>query len=903
MATDQFDYQAAVKRATAYSPFLQRLVEHPPPTFSLSHLATCITSAEIARLLELQPPLNDADLWRTLRQVRQHVFLTVAVQDIAGVARLDDVLTSITALANESVRFALTHLLPAMHAAYGEPIGEDSGQVQHLIVVGMGKLGGEELNVSSDIDLIFLYEEEGHTNGSRSISNHEFFSRLGRKLIAALSELTSDGYVFRVDMRLRPYGESGPLVASLSMLENYFHTQGREWERYAWLKARAVTGDPTGLNLQIAPFVFRRHLDYSAIESLRALHGQIREEVRRKDIATNIKLGDGGIREIEFIAQVFQLIRGGQETDLRTRSTRHALSLLRQKRLLPNDAVVELMAAYEFLRNLEHRLQYAEDQQTQTLPTEEDALLRLALVMDFDNRESFSRALSAHREHVSRHFEGIFAGQRRTANRPAQSSLWEGQLPEQETLTQLATMGYGDPRRIAQRIQSLRQSGLYRRMSATTQSRIDSLGPHILLAAGTQSNPDATFERLLIILESIGRREAYLALLQEYAGARDRLVRLANASPWAAGYLARHPVLLDELVSERWPEAPDWQALERELARTLDQQRHAIDRQMDLLRNFKQVHTFRLLIQDLAEHLPLESLSDHLSDLAATLLSQVLRLCWSHLSDRNGSDPKFAIIGYGKLGGKELGYASDLDLIFLHDAQDPQGPELYTRLAMRMNTWLTTLTGAGTLYDIDLRLRPDGESGMLVSPIDAFEAYQMHKAWVFEHQALTRARFVAGDADIGRRFEALRARILTRARDLEALKGEITAMRQRMLDGHPNKSGRFDIKHDRGGIVDVEFIVQYLVLGFAQRYPELTANVGNLALLKRCGRLRLIPERLAEAVHHSYREFRRLQHALRLQDERYARVDTDSVLELTAPVKELWEQVFESTSVPNQRLG
>ncbi|MFN0315205.1 MAG: bifunctional [glutamate--ammonia ligase]-adenylyl-L-tyrosine phosphorylase/[glutamate--ammonia-ligase] adenylyltransferase, partial [Burkholderiales bacterium] len=453
----------------------------------------------------------------------------------------------------------------------------------------------------------------------------------------------------------------------------------------------------------------------------------------------------------------------------------------------------------------------------------------------------------------------------------------------------LHELGYTNGERVLTRIGQLRESALFRRMSASTQGRLDALGPRIVEAACKVPNPDITFERLLNILESIGRREAYLALLLEYAGARERVVHLASASPWAASYLARHPVLLDELVSDRQPEPPDWTALGKELRATLDQSGDGIERQMDLLRNFKQVHTFRLLIQDLAGQLPLESLSDHLSDLASTIVQEVLRLCWSYLNSEHA--PRFAVIGYGKWGGKELGYASDLDLIFLYDADDAL--ERYTRLAQRVNTWLTTFTPAGILYDIDLRLRPDGDAGMLVSHIGAFEEYQLHKAWVFEHQAMTRARFVAGDAQIGARFEALRQKILTTPRDLSTLRGEIASMRQRMLEGHPNKSGLFDIKHDRGGIVDVEFIVQYLVLGYAHQYPQLTGNIGNLALLKLAASLGLILSELASAVHHSYREFRRMQHSMRLQDERYARTDPSQTQPLVAPVLALWQAVFD----------
>ncbi|MFN0314478.1 MAG: bifunctional [glutamate--ammonia ligase]-adenylyl-L-tyrosine phosphorylase/[glutamate--ammonia-ligase] adenylyltransferase, partial [Burkholderiales bacterium] len=465
-----------LEKALAHSPYWARVATQPPSSWHPA-LTTCpITAGEIRDLMATPEIADESALWQRLRQIRQHVILNTVARDLAGMARLDEVVRTVSSLADESVRFALTWLTASPGSVYGTPMGEDSGCAQQLIVVGMGKLGGEELNVSSDIDLIFLYPEEGMTQGPKSISNHEYFTRLGRKLIAALSESTAEGMVFRVDMRLRPYGDSGPLVASFAMLENYLHTQGREWERYAWLKARAITGsDAKVLEHEVAPFVFRRHLDYSAIDSLRTLHSQIREEAKRRDIADNIKLGPGGIREIEFIAQVFQLIRGGQDPALRTRSTRLALTLLADKQLLPAVVVDELQAAYEFLRNLEHRLQYVEDQQTQTLPTQPAALRNIAASMGYEDSEGFLGVLNAHRENVSRHFEGIFANGGRSEQHPV-ANLWEGRLAAQDALARLHELGYTNGERVLTRIGQLRESALFRRMSASTQGRLDALG-------------------------------------------------------------------------------------------------------------------------------------------------------------------------------------------------------------------------------------------------------------------------------------------------------------------------------------------------------------------------------------------------------------------------------------------
>ena len=847
-------------------------------------------------LLQLPPDADESRLAHTLRQARQATMMHVIARDLTSAADLSEVVRTVTWLAEHCVALAVRRLHAMLVDAHGEPTGADTGQPQCLLVLGMGKLGGSELNVSSDIDLIFLYDEDGHTAGPRPLSNHEFFTRLGRKLISALSELTADGFVFRVDMRLRPYGESGPLVMSLRMLENYLLTQGREWERYAWVKAREVAGAPAAALLALeqltTPFIYRRHLDFSAIASLRELHAQIRAEVARRELHDNIKLGPGGIREIEFTAQMFQLIRGGRDPGLRVRPTLAALDALAARGQLPAPAAEELRAAYVFLRNLEHRIQYLEDQQTQMLPASPADRALLAQCMGFADDGAFAAALEQHRGNVSRHFEAVFAGDSRGSAHPL-AAIWTGQITDEDARARLTALGYVQPEEVLRRIHTLRESGAYRRMAASTQARVDRLVPRLLEAAAAHPPAGPALERLVSVVESIGRRESYLALLLEYPAALERLAGLVGASPWASEYLARHPILLDELISPQAFDAPDWTTLEGRLRSELDALADNAEQQLDRLRHFKQVQTLRLLTQDLAGTLPLETLSDHLSDLACLILRQVLRLCWGGLRTRHRDEPRFAVIGYGKLGGKELGYASDLDLIFLYDDDHPDAPEIYARLSQRVNTWLTSFTPAGVLYETDLRLRPDGAAGLLVSRLDAFDDYQRNKAWPFEHQALTRARFVAGDAQIGRRFEALREDILRLPRDAAKLRDEVVDMRARMAAGHPNPTGLFDIKHDRGGIVDVEFCVQYLVLAHARRYPELTGNIGNLALLKLAAGLSLLGAPVADAAHHSYREFRRMQHALRLQGASYARVPREGpVPGLIEAVERLWAAVF-----------
>ncbi len=883
----------SIARATRLSRYARHLLSANPALAAEAAADSPFTSEEMrARLSGAE--LGDEDALKTcLRRLRQAVMLRLITRDLDGRADLAEVVATATALAEETLRTAAAHHAQWLARDFGRPLGAVSGEVQQLHIIGMGKLGGAELNVSSDVDLVFAYPEDGETDGPRRIANNEYFTRLARKLIGAIGEVTPDGFVFRVDTRLRPYGDSGPLVVSFDMLEDYLATQGREWERYAWVKGRSVSGDRGAqLDAIVVPFVYRRHLDFSALASLRELHAQIRQEVQRREIADNIKIGPGGIREIEFLVQVFQIIRGGREPHLRLRPTLQALALLGEKQLLSAAGVGELHAAYVFLRNLEHRLQYLDDQQTQMLPAGAEDRQLVAEMMGYPSFAGLDRDLAEHRDVVSRHFDAIFSGQPENATADPSAALWLQQLPEKDTLARLAALGYADPPRIFRLIADLRSSARYRRMAASGQARLDQLMPKLLKLATLLPGPDATFTRVLQVVESIGRRESYLALLLEYPLALERLARLASASPWAAGYMAQHPILLDELITPQRGQVPEWPHLRTALRTSLDEHAGNTERQMDILRHFKQTQTLRLLALDLAGDLPLETLSDHLSDLACAVLEEVLRLAWDGLRVRHREQPRFAIVGYGKLGGKELGYESDLDIIFLYDDADESAPENYARLAQRINTLLTSTTSAGVLYETDLRLRPNGAAGLLVSHIDAFRDYQFKDAWIWEHQALTRARAVAGDAHIGTRFEALRIEVLRRPRDLALLRREIPAMRDKMRQSHPNDTRLFDLKHDRGGIVDVEFIVQYLVLGEAHRHAGLTGNIGNLALLTLAARLGLTPQDMAGAAHAAYREFRRLQHQLRLQGERYARVEPATVAGHAQAVVKLWERVF-----------
>ena len=890
-------------RAIAFSRYAERAFAGNP------ELAAAVVAAagapfDWAAAVNQVPADATAEAQRAwLRNLRRRVFLHTMLRDLTGRAALPEVCAVMTTLADIALAATVRLHAAQLTAAHGAPIGAETGTAQSLIVVGMGKLGGGELNVSSDIDLVFVYPEEGDTAGPQVIANREYFDRLGRRIVSALNDVTADGYVFRVDMRLRPYGDSGALTTSFAGLETYLVTQGRAWERYAWLKARAITGDRHDeLTALIAPFVYRKYLDYDAYDGLRDIHRQIRDQSARRDYAGNVKLGDGGIREIEFIAQALQIVRGGREPDLRVQGTLPALAELGDRGLLPSSSVAALREAYLFLRRVEHRLQYRDDQQTHQLPVDAHEHTLLAQAMD-STPGDFDDALARHRGIVSFTFAQTLGDDGRTpsAADALYAAIWLDATFAPEAKEQLRAAGFADPDALATTLARVRGGSRYQQLPAASRQRFDTLVPQSLAVAAAHpglEGAQVVFERLLALLETIARRSAYLALVIEHPPLMPRLANLMGASAWAADYLTRHPLLLDELLDARALLAePDWAAWRSELARLLKQRRDDAEHQMDALRHFQHAQTFRLLVQDLNGRLTVERLADHLSALADIVLDAALAACWAQMTGGDAPPPRFAIVGYGKLGGKELGYASDLDLVFLFELNedDPEADAQearYTRLGQRLNTWLTSTTAAGPLYDTDLRLRPDGAKGLLVSSLRSFQKYQRENAWIWEHQALTRARFVAGDTAVGAAFEAERDAILRLPRDAGALAVDVVAMRRKMHAGHPNRTTLFDLKHDTGGMVDIEFTTQYLVLAHAHRHPILTRNAGNIALLGFAGELGLAPPALAAAVADAYREYRRLQHKVRLTGAAHARVDPAPQAARRAAVEALWEHVF-----------
>jgi len=873
-----------------------------------------LTPAIFAQILQKEIS-SGATLNKAMRRLRNLVVCTLIKRDLCGDADMHEVVTTISEFADFVVQQHLAALSAEMQSLYGTPTGEDSGRVQEMIVLGMGKLGGYELNVSSDIDLIFCYAEDGDTVTSdstqRSLSNHEYFTRLGKKLIAAISEVTEDGFSFRVDMALRPNGASGPLVASFGMVEEYFLIQGREWERYAWVKARAMTGtaeDITTLEKIIRPFVYRRYLDYGSIDSLRSMHAQIRAEVVRQESkhperSNNVKLGRGGIREVEFLAQVFQLIRGGRDTSLRDRSTRNTLLTLAEKGILDTRMVRQLITSYTFLRNLEHRLQYLDDAQTHTFPAQTEDQLRIAQMMRCQSVKELLAQLQPHRAFVAEQFDAIFKEKADNSTEAAQYLLTAnlGSSDSEELLTsQLSNAGFHEAGDVARRLIASWQSGKIQSLSESSRNKMIALINNALPQIARQEEMQlACWNRLLDFLETIARRSAYLSLLTEYPHALARVIRMMEASDWAAKFLTRHPILLDELLDESsLHQRPDWGSFEQDLKRQLSQHQGDTERQMETLRELHHAMQFRLLAQDLEGQLSVEHLADELSRLADLIVAATIQAAWETIASRHREVPRFAVIAYGKLGGKELSYASDLDVIFLYDDDDQEAPGNYAKLAQRFITWMTSHTPAGILFDIDIALRPDGASGLLVSSLGSFARYQEKSAWLWEHQALTRARFCAGDGMIAQEFERIRDQVLRQPRDVAGLSQEVVSMRKKMRDANINRSELFDLKHDAGGMIDIEFMVQYLVLRHAHQYPQLTANIGNIALLKLCGELGLIDADLAGKTAKAYRWLRKLQHGIRLQGEDRARIAVTKVTQEVAATRQLWASLFGDDITP-----
>lgn len=885
--------------------------------------------------------INDADVDARLRRARNKAMIRVIWRDLNRLASMSEVTAELSRFADTSIQLAAEYHYRALEKIYGTPIGRESGKTQPFMVLGMGKLGAGELNISSDIDLIFTFPEGGETNhASRAISNQEFFVKLGQRLIKSLDTITADGFVFRVDMRLRPHGESGSLAMSFVGMEDYYQTQGREWERYAMIKARTVAmagGEQQEqarktLRKMLQPFTYRQYIDFSAIESLREMKGLIARQVQRKGMNLDVKLGEGGIREVEFVVQVFQLIRGGRDALLRKRKVPVLLPILEQENYLPPGAGSALLEAYIFLRNTEHAIQGFQDKQTQALPIDPLGQQRLAWAMGFESWDGFFTVLSNYRQRVNAEFKAVIAApdEEESIDQKALTfclSLWEGSLQGEDAIHALEARDVEAAPGLVKNLADLRASRAVLSMQASGRTRLDVFIPRLLHGLFTQAGAGKlpltiaeTFGRIVPFIEAVARRTAYLVLLVENPTALQQLIRLCAASPWIADQLTQFPALLDELLTPESLYAPPDKALLRDELRrdVLRLTWDDLEGHMEALRYFRLAHGLRVAASEVTGALPLMKVSDYLTFIAEVVLEHVLQLSWEYMVERHGRPRRadgsvdtvadFVIVGYGKLGGIELSHGSDLDLVFIHNSDASFSTDgersidnltFYTRLGQRIIHVLNTYTPTGKLYEVDMRLRPSGNSGMLVSSLAAFEKYQANEAWTWEHQALVRARVVAGSAALGAQFEAVRQRILSRARDLEQLRKDVADMRRKMREqlgseakAKSKNTALFNLKQDAGGIVDIEFMVQYAALAWASKSPDIIRYTDNIRILGSLEEAGLLD---ADSVAHliaAYKAYRSTGHSLALQRQEAVLEGDNHFTEERAQVTAIWDRVI-----------
>ena len=860
------------------------------------------------------------ELGARLRILRQLVMERLVVLDCEQAAPLAVVTRAVTELAELALDAACAHAFAQLDERHGAPLTE-AGQRAQLWVIGMGKFGARELNVSSDIDLIYVYDDDGETtgrdDGRGQITVHEYFTRAVKLIQGLIGDTTEHGFVFRVDLALRPNGNSGPTVCSLDALEEYMLVQGREWERFAWLKSRVVApraaiagGSAEGLRGVVLPFVFRKYLDYNVFESLRTLHDQIRSHASRRSAgrperANDVKLSRGGLREIEFTVQLLQVVRGGQFPELRTRPTLEALQRVARAELMPPEAADALARAYVFLRRVEHRIQYLDDQQTHILPTQDADLDWIARTLGYDGVCPFLAELDTHREFVAQEFDRLLGG-----DAPCKSCQKGAGGEARAAPSDIDAVLPAFPERVRERLAEWPEHPRVLALRDEARGRLTRLLQRTAqwLEEG-RVNEDGVL-RLADWVEPLLRRESYIALLLERPAVHERLLRVLGAARWPARYAMQHPGVIDELASpsllnERFDAAAFEQELElrREaLARGGEDDEESL---LNLLRRAHHAETFRTLARDVEGRITVEQVADDLSALADAILRLTMRWCWPRLRQKHRAEPRFGIIGYGKLGGKELGYGSDLDIVFVFDDAHEDAQEIYAAFVRKLITWLTVKTGEGDLFEIDTALRPNGNSGLLVTDIDAYADYQENRgsntAWTWEHQAMTRARMVPPSAPtavasspsdpLTARFDAVRHAVITAPRDHAALRGEIIAMREKMRNAHPIRDGLFDVKHSPGGMVDAEFVTQYLVLAHTAQHPELAPNLGNIALLRRAEDAGLLPAGVGQAAADAYRALRRVQHRARL-DEQPTQVAPDTLAGERLAIQQLWHTVF-----------
>ncbi|MFI3187975.1 bifunctional glutamine synthetase adenylyltransferase/deadenyltransferase [Crenothrix sp. D3] len=856
---------------------------------------------------------DEAELMKALRDFRRREMVRIAWRDLAGWSELSETLTELSWLADACIQTALDFLYSQACEKRGTPLLAD-GTPQQIIILGMGKLGAFELNYSSDIDLIFAYPEDGVLNDRKATSYGEFFTKLCQSLVRVLDDITVDGFVFRTDIRLRPYGDSGAVIMTFDGMEHYYLTQAREWERYAMIKARQVAGDfVQGKHLMsmLSAFVYRRYLDYGAFEELRSLKAQITQELRRKDRLDNVKLGAGGIREVEFIGQAFQLIRGGTEKRLQTRGIMDVLQLLGELDLMSIEDANTLRQAYCFLRRVENHIQQYQDKQTHDLPTTEIVQTILAYSLDYADWHSFKTELDAVRGKVHALFDQVFSVSKQEQVNPLGHKIWANIADKQELLEDLGDYSFRHPQATLTALQQFKNAPSIRRLSSKGAGVLNRLIPQLIAMLQKISNPDETLNRLLDLFAAVAGRTVYLSLLEENPLALDQLIKLSSASAWICDYLARHPILFDELLDPRSLYEPlkksDLTAQLVTLLAPIETQ--DLEQLMIALRQFKQQQVLRVAAADIMGVIPLMVVSDYLTTIAESIVEQVLNRAWLMLVDKHGYPPEcqnkpqgFGILGFGKLGGIELGYGSDLDMVFLYDCPDGNAltdgdkpisaAQFYGRLGLKVRHILDTKLLSGVLYEVDMRLRPSGDSGLLVTPISSYEDYLTTQAWTWEHQALVRARFITGDEHLKNQYEAIRHRVLSLPRDKEKLKIEVREMREKMRSVLDTKeTDKFDLKQSKGGIADIEFMVQFGILAEAADHPTLTTYTDNVRLLEGLAAHNIISQHTADTLKAAYCAYRDIGHKQVLQGDTVV-IDEDEVAELHTQVEQIWQVIM-----------
>jgi glutamate-ammonia-ligase adenylyltransferase len=891
----KLDINKAINYAKLQSKFLSDLLTSKPDLIKSckQNLKKDIKRSHIESFIKGRPIDNIDSLKKSLREMREHFFVISLIRDLNNLCDLSEVFDTHTNLAEIALKISYEYHLKELTKQYGRPLNE-GGKKQNLIIIGMGKLGGKELNPSSDIDLVFLYDEQGQTN-KKSISNQDFFTKLSKCIISTLNDFTEDGIVFRVDTRLRPFGSQGLLVLSVEAFEGYLLNQGLDWERYAWLKARIIIGPGKIVNSLIIPFVYRKYLDFNIFSSLRKIKRKINTDMQNKINDGDVKYGKGGIRTIEFIVQSYQLVWGGKDKSLRSKNFSLALNSLFEKKLIDKSLMHTLADAYSFFRNLEHRLQYINDAQTHKIPKDLDVKNLLANSMNMKNWKVLEKKMIQHQDAIEIIFRDLFNKENNQNFEFADEYelIWNFEMQKELAINFLSNNGYRKSEDTYNFLKNTKRMGLYPSLPSLSKERMDQLIPLVIAEVSKVDNPDKTIVDVLNALETIARRSSYLTLLKENKSALTLLVKIASFNQDIIEEITQYPAMIDELIDPSLFVKPfDLKELKVNLMEQLRANEGDIEEQMNLMRNFKQSMIFKLAVQEEMQIYPTEKISDALADIADLIVQEALLCVWKALYPKIRF-PKLGIIAYGKFGGKEMSYLSDLDMVFVYDDSKSVSRDKLVKLTQRFNSWMTSHTASGILYDIDFRLRPDGGSGILVSSWDAFDEYQMHKAQTWENQAITRARFLSDDNFLKRKFKKLRDLILQKKRDVVKLKSDVVSMRERIYRNKKPINDLFDLKHSHGGLVDIEFITQFYILAYSYKFNALTENIGNIALLEKIASLDLLNQIDAQKLILAYREYRKIQHKQGLNSKNPGKVDLEIVSDHAINVQKIWKKFLE----------